>query len=67
MLNWWLPGCMCQDSGEQSKALGPSCFLCIRDDSFMSCACQLITYTLAVEENVCNVRVCACCNHFPIT
>ena len=33
----------------------------------MSCVCPLINYTLATEENVRNVRVCACCNHFPIT
>ena len=33
----------------------------------MSCACQLINYTLATEENVGNVRVCACCNRFQIT
>ena len=33
----------------------------------MSCACQLINYTLATEENVGNIQVCACCNHFPIT
>ena len=33
----------------------------------MSCACQLLNYTLATEYNVGNVRVCACCNHFPIT
>ena len=33
----------------------------------MSCACQLINYTLAAEENVGNIPVCASCNHFPIT
>ena len=33
----------------------------------MSCVCPLINYTLATEENVRNVRVCACCNHLPIT
>ena len=33
----------------------------------MSCVRPLINYTLATEENVCNLRVCACCNHFPIT
>ena len=33
----------------------------------MSCVCPLINYKLATEENVCNVRVCASCNHFPIT
>ena len=33
----------------------------------MSCVCPLINYKLATEENVRNVRVCACCNHFPIT
>ena len=33
----------------------------------MSCACQLINYMLATEENFRNVQVCACCNHFPIT
>ena len=32
-----------------------------------SCVCQLINYTLATEENVGNIPVCACCNHFPIT
>ena len=32
-----------------------------------SCACQFVNYTLATEENVGNLRVCACCNHFPIT
>ena len=33
----------------------------------MSCVCPLINYTIATEENVCNVRVCAICNQFPIT
>ena len=33
----------------------------------MPCVCPLINYTLATEENVRNVRVCACYNHFPIT
>ena len=33
----------------------------------MSCACQLINYTLTTEENVGNVRLCACCNPFPFT
>ena len=33
----------------------------------MTCACQLINYTLATEENLGNEPVCACCNHFPIT
>ena len=33
----------------------------------MSCVCPLINYTLATGENVRNVRVCACCNHFLIT
>ena len=33
----------------------------------MSCVCPLINYTLATEENVRNVLVCACCNHLPIT
>ena len=33
----------------------------------MSCACQLVNYTLATEENAGILRVCACCNHFPIT
>ena len=32
----------------------------------MSCACQLINYTLATEENVGNIPVCACCNRFPV-
>ena len=31
----------------------------------MSCACKLINYTLATEENVGNVRVCACWYRFP--
>ena len=35
--------------------------------SYVLCVCPLINYTLATEENVPNVRVCACCNHFPIT
>ena len=33
----------------------------------MSCVCPLNNYMLATEENVRNVRVWACCNHFPIT
>ena len=33
----------------------------------MSCVCLLINYTLATEEIVHYVRVCACCNHFSIT
>ena len=33
----------------------------------ISGGCQLINYTLATEENVGNVRVCACCNHILMT
>ena len=44
--------------------------VCI-DENMMTgsyaCLCHLINYTLATEENVDNVRVCAGCNHFPIT
>ena len=32
----------------------------------MSCACQLVNYTLATEDNGNNVRVCARCSHFAI-
>ena len=35
--------------------------------SYVLCVSTPINYTLATEENVHHVRVCACCNHFPIT
>ena len=35
--------------------------------AYLGCWCPLINYTLATEENIRNIRVCACCNHFPIT
>ena len=53
----------------------PSCLLpvgvCIDEyvmmGSYVLCVCQLVNYTLATEENVGNLRVWACCNHFPTT
>ena len=40
--------------------------LCI--DAYVTIGSMSTCYfTLAIEDNVGNLRVCICCNHFPIT
>ena len=41
-------------------------YWCVRDNSQLCLLRVHSYYTLGTEENVRNVRVCACCNHFPI-
>ena len=38
-------------------------YLCVRDDLQLC----LVYVNSLITQNVCNVQVCACCNHFPIT
>ena len=42
-------------------------YWCVRDYSQLCLVCPLINYTLATEENVCDVRVCEWSNHSPFT
>ena len=43
-------------------------YRCAHDDWQLYLVCvKLINYTLATEENVSNIPVCSCGNHFPIT
>ena len=64
--NSYVKACVLIFGGDASCLLPVS--VCI--DAYVmidSYECQLFNYTLATEDNVGNVRVCTCCNHFPIT